>query len=31
MTDKILFEHVTKTFKVRDTEKGKGAVKDFTR
>ena len=30
MTDKILFRNVTKTFKVRDTEKGKGALTEFT-
>ncbi|OAH57844.1 MULTISPECIES: ABC transporter ATP-binding protein [Bacillaceae] len=30
MTDKIRFEHVTKIFKVRDTEQGKRALKEFT-
>ncbi|MGM9927429.1 MAG: ABC transporter ATP-binding protein [Bacillus sp. (in: firmicutes)] len=30
MSDKIVFNHVTKTFKVRDTEQGKGTLKEFT-
>ncbi|WP_339230128.1 ABC transporter ATP-binding protein [Aeribacillus sp. FSL K6-2833] len=30
MTDKIQFDHVTKIFKIRDVEKGKGSFKEFT-
>lgn len=30
MTAKIQFEHVSKVFKVRDLEQGKGALKEFT-
>lgn len=30
LSDKIKFNHVTKTFNVRDTEQGKGVLKEFT-
>lgn len=30
MTAKIQFEHVSKVFKVRDLEQGKGTLKEFT-
>src|SRR3954453_21704245 len=30
MTDKIQFNHVSKVFKIRDSDQGKGAMKEFT-